>query len=227
MGENAIFKVNGHEGAGYLAIPTSGKGNPVIVIQEWWGLVNHIKDVVDRLAEAGFLAFAPDLYHGQVAHEPDTAKKLMMELELDHAAREIVGAAEYLTGLPQSSSSEVATIGFCMGGSLSVWSGTLSPLIRKTIAFYPGTAWERHNPEWSQYKGKQVMIHCSEGDGTSQAPGIQKAKDEIEAAGGGIHLFDYPGTLHAFFNDDRPEVFNENAARLAWTRTLEFLKSGE
>lgn len=224
MGEKLTFHINGADGSGYLALPESGSGPAVIVIQEWWGLVGHITDVVDRFSKAGFVSFAPDLYHGQHAAEPDTAKKLMMELQLDQAGREITNAAHYLLSLPQTSSSTVGTVGFCMGGSLSIWSGTLDPVIDKCVGFYPGASWERHAPQWKNYKGKRAMIHCAEGDGTSAAPGIQEAMKEITSAGGSIEIFDYPGTKHAFFNNDRPEVYHEKSAHQSWERTLEFLK---
>ena len=224
MGKKLDFSVNGASGSGYLSLPSTGSGPAVIVIQEWWGLVGHITDVVDRFATAGFVAFAPDLYHGQAASEPDTAKKLMMELKLDEAGREIVNSAKYLLSLPETTSSSVGTVGFCMGGSLSIWSGTLDPVIDRTVGFYPGSSWERHAPVWSNYKGKHTMIHCAEGDGTSAAPGIQEAVKEVSAAGGSIEVFDYPDTQHAFFNNDRPEVFNAAAAAIAWERTVNFLK---
>ena len=225
MGENAIFSVDGHEGSGYLALPPSGTGPAVIVIQEWWGLVGHIKDVVNRFATEGFVAFAPDLYHGQVAQEPDTARKLMMELDLDAAGKEITAAAKYLLNLPQNSADSVATVGFCMGGALAIWSASLTDVITKAVAFYPSTAWDRHLPVWKHFKKKAVVIHCSEGDGTSAAPGIQRAKTSIEEVGGAVQLFDYAKTSHAFFNNDRPEVYNKVAAERAWERTLTFLRS--
>lgn len=222
MGELITFQINGQSGEGYLAKPTSGAGPAVIVIQEWWGLVGHIKDVVDRFAAAGFVAFAPDLYHGQAALEPDTAKKLMMELQLDSAGREMSSAAAYLLSLAETSSATVGAVGFCMGGSLALWSATLTSDISSAVGFYPGASWERHAPVWSNYKGKHAMIHCAESDGTSSAPGIQEAKRELESAGGDIQLFDYAGSQHAFFNSDRPEVCDEGAATLSWDRTLKF-----
>lgn len=225
MGEVALYKVGEREGSGYLAFPHSGQGPGIIVIQEWWGLVGHIKNVVDRFANAGFIALAPDLYHGKIANEPDTARKLMMELELDRAADEIDIAAKYLAALPHNSKREIGTVGFCMGGALSIMSASTTQEVTKSVAFYPSQSWERHEPEWSGFKGKSVLIHCAEGDGTSAAPGIQTAKRKIASAGGNVVTFDYPGTAHAFFNEDRPEVFNQDAANLAWDRTLEFLKS--
>ncbi len=212
----------GVSGEGYLALPDSGSGPAVIVIQEWWGLVGHITDVVDRFAAAGFVAFAPDLYHGQAATEPDTAMKLMMELKLDSAGQEITNAANYLLSLPETSTDHVGVIGFCMGGGLAIWSGTLTPEISATVGFYPGSSWERHAPQWANYQGKSALIHCAQGDGTSSAPGIQEALAEIKSAGGEATALDYAGTAHAFFNDDRPEVFEPLAAALAWERTLEF-----
>jgi len=224
MGKNLEFQLNDESGSGYLSTPQSGSGPAVIVIQEWWGLVGHITDVVDRFAAAGFVAFAPDLYHGQAAAEPDAAKKLMMELKLDQAGKEIINSAKYLMSLPETSSNTVATVGFCMGGSLSIWSGTLDPMIDRAVGFYPGSSWERHAPKWSNFNGKSAMIHCAESDGTSSAPGIQEAIGGITGAGGSVEVFDYSGTQHAFFNNDRPEVFNPAASQLAWDRTVNFLK---
>ena len=222
MGSHITYNLQNTTGEGYLALPESGSGPAVLVIQEWWGLVGHITDVVDRFASAGFVAFAPDLYHGQAASEPDTAKKLLMELKFDLAGQEIVNAADYLLSLPETSTRHVGVVGFCMGGGLAIWSGTLSSKILASVGFYPGSSWERHAPAWSKYAGKSAMIHCSEGDGTSAAPGIQEALSNINQSGGSAVAYDYPGTNHAFFNDDRPEVFDPLAAALAWERTLDF-----
>jgi len=221
-GSHIKFSADGKSGAGYIALPESGHGPAVIVIQEWWGLVGHITNIVDRFAAAGFVALAPDLYHGQAASEPDAAKKLMMELELDRAGEEIVTAAKYLKAMSNTTSHHVGVVGFCMGGSLAIWSATLAEEISATVGFYPGSSWERHAPRWSHYSEKAAIIHCAEGDGTSSAPGIQEAVRGISAAGGEAVAFDYPGTGHAFFNDDRPEVFHEAAAKLAWARTINF-----
>ena len=126
--------------------------------------------------------------------------------------------------LPETSAKTVGTVGFCMGGSLSIWSGTLDPMIDRAVGFYPGSSWERHAPKWSNFNGKSAMIHCAESDGTSSAPGIQEAIGGITGAGGSVEVFDYSGTQHAFFNNDRPEVFNPAASQLAWDRTVNFLK---
>lgn len=216
------FASNGGTAEGYLATPATTAGAPaVVVIQEWWGLVPHIESVADSFAAEGFVALAPDLYHGTVAREPDEAGKLMMGLAMDQAAKDIAGAAAYLTG---QGCGPVGAIGFCMGGSLALWSATVSAHVVATVGFYPALPWERMSPTWSAYQGKAALIHCCEADGTSAAPGIQQARQAIEAAGGTVTLYDYPGTQHAFYNDTRPEVYHEEAARLARARTLAFLR---
>jgi carboxymethylenebutenolidase len=217
------YPSNGGTSEGYLAVPSGGSGPAVIVIQEWWGLVPHIKELADRFSEAGYVALAPDLYHGAHATEPDEAGKLVMGLAMDQAAKDIAGAAAFLAARPDVTG-RVGCVGFCMGGSLALWSATLSEHVVATVGFYPALPWERMSPKWDNYAGKAAMIHCSEEDGTSAAPGIQQAKQAIEAAGGEVIIYDYPGTHHAFFNDDRPEVYDHEAAALAWARTLEFFR---
>jgi carboxymethylenebutenolidase len=224
MGEMVSYRSNGGTSEGYLALPASGSGPAVIVIQEWWGLVPHITSLADRFASAGFVALAPDLYHGAHTTEPDEAGKLMMGLAMDQAAKDIAGAADYLAERPEVDGG-IGAVGFCMGGSLALWSATLSDKVVATVGFYPAVPWERMSPEWSNYSGKAAVIHCSEGDGTSAAPGIQAAKTAIETAGGKVTTYDYAGTQHAFFNDDRPEVYDADASKSAWARTLELFRS--
>ena len=116
------YRSNGGWSEGYLATPPGDPGPGVIVIQEWWGLVPHIRSVADRLAEAGFAALAPDLYHGVQTTEPDEAGKLIMGLAMDQAAKDIAGAAEYLAGLP-AVQGRIGTVGFCAGAAFRNWSG--------------------------------------------------------------------------------------------------------
>jgi carboxymethylenebutenolidase len=224
MGDMVSYPSNGGTSEGYLALPAEGSGPAVIVIQEWWGLVPHIKSLADRFAGAGFVALAPDMFHGVQTTEPDEAAKLLMGLAMDQAAKDIAGAAAYLAGRSEVTGG-IGAAGFCMGGSLALWSATLSPDVVATVGFYPAMPWERMSPQWSNYTGKAAQIHCSEGDGTSAAPGIQQAKQAIEAAGGEVTLYDYPATEHAFFNDDRPEVYDRDASASSWARMLEFLRS--
>ncbi len=225
MGELVSYASNGGTSQGYLAAPRNGSGPAVIVIQEWWGLVPHIKGIADRFADAGFTALAPDLYHGVQTTEPDEAGKLMMGLAMDQAAKDIAGAADYLADRPETTG-KIGVVGFCMGGSLALWSATLSPRIVAAVGFYPAVPWERMSPEWANYDGKAGMMHCCEDDGLSGVhPGVQLASQAIADAGGKVVTYDYPGTHHAFFNDDRPEVYDADASAKAWARTLEVFRT--
>src|SRR6266545_2583517 len=106
-GQMVEFSSNGGTSRGYLANAASGRGPGVIVIQEWWGLVDHIKDVADRFAREGFTALAPDLYHGETTTAPDEAGRLMMALNIDQAAKDLRGAVDYLLAQPSTSGGKV------------------------------------------------------------------------------------------------------------------------
>src|SRR5512144_1913528 len=133
-GKMVEFPTNGHITQGYLATPASGKGPGVLVIQEWWGLVPHIKDVCDRFAAEGFSALAPDMYHGETASEPDGAGKLFMALNIAQAERDLAGAARYLAG--HASTAKLGAVGFCMGGQLALFAGCVAGNIGAVVDFY-------------------------------------------------------------------------------------------
>src|SRR5262249_21363619 len=133
-GKMVEFPANGTKTSGYLATPASGKGPGVLVIQEWWGLVGHIKKVCDRFAGEGFSALAPDLYHGKTASEPGGAEKLFMALNIAQAEKDLRGAATYLA--QHSSTAKVGAVGFCMGGQLALFAATLNPTVGATVNFY-------------------------------------------------------------------------------------------
>ncbi len=216
------FASNGGTSDGYLA-EAEGGGPGLILIQEWWGLVGHIMNVTDRFAAAGFTTLAPDFFHGASTGEPDEAMRLMMGLAMDRAAKDIDDAAAFLSGREAVTEPGIGAVGFCMGGSLALWSATVAENIQATVGFYPAVPWERMNPSWRNYAGKSALIHADEEDGLSAAPGVKAAIAAIEAAGGTVEVHDYPGTRHAFFNDDRPEVYDPDASALAWERTITFL----
>ena len=133
-GKMVDFKANGGTTQGYLATPAAGKGPGLLVIQEWWGLVGHIKKVCDRFAAEGFSALAPDMYHGQTATEPDGAGKLFMALNIAQAEKDLRGAAAALA--PHSSTQKIGAVGFCMGGQLALFAATLNPSVGATVNFY-------------------------------------------------------------------------------------------
>src|SRR5437016_11876372 len=135
MSEMVEFPSNGHSASGYLATPRSGRGPGVIVIQEWWGLVPHIRNVCDRFADQGYVALAPDLFHGKTADlgEPDEAGKLLMAMRLDEVGRDMVGAAEWLASGDRIAGERVGITGFYMGGALALYASTLSERFSATV----------------------------------------------------------------------------------------------
>ena len=207
-----------------IAVPPSGSGPAVIVIQEWWGLVPHMVDVTERLAREGFVAMAVDHYRGVATTEPDQAQKLMLGLNIGQVAADLDAAAADLIRRPEVTSDSVGVIGFCMGGGLALLAPTVSADICCAAAFYPAMPWPQYAPEWARYSGKSAIVHKAESDEPGNGPVIAEYAAAIAAAGGDIELFTYPGSVHAFFNDDRPEVYQADHAALAWKWTLEFLQ---
>ena len=208
------FPSNGGTNKGYLATPAGGKGPGVLVIQEWWGLVPHIKKVCDRFAAAGFSALAPDMYHGQTASEPDGAGKLFMALNIAQAEKDLRGAVTYLVG--HSSTAKVGAVGFCMGGQLALFAGTLNPSVGAVVNFYgihPNV-----KPDYAKLSGP-VLGLFAEKDGFV-TPQVAKDTDAaIKKAGKQSEIHIYPNVDHAFFNDER-EAYDRAAATDAWNRTL-------
>ena len=209
MGETVAF-----DGlSGYLA---DGGGPGVVVIHEWWGLVPHILDVCDRLAARGFTALAPDVYHGLTASnsEPDAAERLLMEMGRDRATAE-VGAA--VAELRRRGCERVATLGFCMGGALSLAASAVCP-VEATVAYYG--IWPRSG---ERSITNPILVHVAEHEEhnwpalPAHFPSWFEGMDNAE-----IHI--YPGTPHAFFNDSRPESYDRAAAELSWDRTIAFLR---
>src|SRR5690348_6789244 len=139
MGQRVEFPSNSHTCQGYFAAAASGKGPAVVVIQEWWGLVSHIEDVVDRFAAEGFTALAPDLYHGKTTKSPDEAGKLLMEMDADRAEGEVAAAGNYLLSRPECSSKSYGVVGFCMGGGLAQYTATKEDgKVGAAVSFYGG-----------------------------------------------------------------------------------------
>jgi carboxymethylenebutenolidase len=220
MGERQLYKANGHTTPAYLARPRQ-PGPGVVVIQEWWGLVPHIERVADRFAEAGFVALAPDLYHGEKASSPDRAGKLMMALRIDEAARDLTGAIDYLAQQPEVSIKKVGTIGFCMGGALSLFAACTNPEVAACAVFYGGHP--NVKPDLAALRAPVLGIYA--GQDSFVTPDVVNDLDRQLSALGKRHAFhSYPQAQHAFFNDDRPEVYDAAAAADAWTKTLTFFR---
>lgn len=217
-GEIVRFPSNGSTAEGYLSLPERAPAPAVIVIQEWWGLNDNIKGIADRFAGEGFLAMAPDLYHGRVTSEPDEAQKLMMAMKMDEAARDMAGAYDYLVGHP-ACAGKVGSVGFCLGGGLSLYISTLKP-VDATVIYYgvlPGV-----QPDLSRVKGP-VLGHYAENDSWASPDAARALENELRSLGKHVEFHIYPGTGHAFFNDTG-SAYDAEAARLSWTRTVDFFK---
>ncbi len=218
-GKMVEFPTNGTTTGGYLATPASGKGPGVIVIQEWWGLVGHIKKVCERFAAEGFSALAPDMYHGKTADEPDGAGKLFMALNIAQAEKDLRSAAKYLAG--HSSTAKIGAVGFCMGGQLALFAATLNPSVGATVDFYgihPNV-----KPDYTKLSGP-VLGLFAEKDGFVTPQVAREVDAAIKAAGKQSEIHIYPGVDHAFFNDERSDAYNKPASDDAWRRTLTFFR---
>jgi carboxymethylenebutenolidase len=221
MGEMIDFPSNGSQGQGYLATAAAGAGPGVIVIQEWWGLVPHIKDVCDRFAAEGFVALAPDLYRGKQTTEPDEAGKEMMALQLERAGRDMSGAVDEVRR--RSSSDKVGVVGFCMGGGLALVLATQRPdAIDACVAFYGLIAWPDAQPDYSKLSGA-VLGHVAGNDEYFSPEAAHALEEQLRHLGKEAEFHVYDGTEHAFFNDTRPEVYDAGASTIAWARTIDFL----
>ena len=221
MGQRIEFPSNGHTCQGYLAAPSSGKGPAVVVIQEWWGLVPHIEDVVNRFAGEGFCALAPDLYHGKTTKSPDDAGKMVMELDADRAEREIASAGAYLLTRPECSSKTCGVVGFCMGGGLAQYTATKeNGKVGAAVSFYGG--FKSVPFDWDNLTAPLLLI-CGEEDQGVTAEGRER-EAMLKTKGKNVQLIVYPHAKHAFFNDTRPEVYNPQAAQSAWRTTLDFFR---
>jgi carboxymethylenebutenolidase len=218
-GQMVEFRSNGSTAQGYLAPSASGSGPAVIVIQEWWGLVDHIKAVADRFGAAGFTALAPDLYHGDSTSNPDDAGRLMMALNIDRAVRDLSGAIDYLAAHDAVSSQQVGCVGFCMGGQLALAAACAHPKVGAAIDFYG--VHPNVTLDFSRLQAPVLGLFAGK-DGFVSPEVVQKLENDIRSAGKRIEVHSYADADHAFFNDTRPDAYDESAARDAWQRTTGF-----
>jgi len=205
---------------GILAEPSGGAKSPaVILIQEWWGINDHIRSLAARLAKEGFLVVAPDLYHGRVAGNAEEAGKLMTELDTLVAVGEIAGAADYLKAHPRGNG-KVGVIGFCLGGALSFASACHVGGLSAVVPFYGVPPAEK--VDYAKVTAP-ILAHFAKRDEWASVSKAEAIKKQLEALGKSMQLEVYDSD-HAFVNDTRPEVYDEKNAKLAWERSVAFLK---
>ena len=214
------FPSNGQRTPGFLAQPLQGAAPGLVVIQEWWGLVPHIQDVCQRFARQGFVALAPDLYHGKSASEPDEARKLVMALDKDHAVTEIMAALHHLKTLDGVYPKKVGVVGWCMGGMLTIATAAASPDVDATVVFYgsPGDLGLVSN-----IQAPLLGLYAEHDHGIS-VDAVNAFEQTLRRHNIPHDIHVYPGTQHAFFNDTRPHIYDDAAAQDAWERTLTWFR---
>ncbi len=206
---------------GFLAVPPTGKGRGVLVLHAWWGLNATIKAFCTRLAESGFVAFAPDLYHGKVADNIADAEALGHALDTNHlqAKAEIADATMFLNERASQTDRGLAVIGFSLGAYYALDLAAADPEhIRSVVIFY-GTGGGDFSNSRADYLG-----HFAENDEFEPQSNVDDLQESLRRAGCSVTFHRYSGTGHWFFEPDRPQAYNQAAANLAWDRTLAFLK---
>jgi carboxymethylenebutenolidase len=218
------IQVDGRTISAYLAVPEQSSGPGVLVLHAWWGLTDVFKRVCDRLAEAGFVALAPDLYHGKTTASVEEAEALVAALDQDveRVRGDIAGAVQVLrqhaATPPAGDRGKLALVGFSLGGAYALdMSVKLAEEIAAVVSFYASYSGLDYSGSKAAY-----LCHFAEDDPFEPAESRASMEQELQAAGRPVTVYTYPGTTHWFFEENRPE-YDAQAARLAWERTIQFL----
>lgn len=218
-GKEITFDVNGQSTAGYLAVPAQPNAPGVIVLHAWWGLNPFFKKLCDRLAAEGFAAFAPDLNNGKIAKTIAEAKQLMTERDLERQQAIVVAASDFLRSRPAVRQEALSVIGFSMGAAWSLVLASERPEdIGKVILFYGSY----YGMDFTKVRAN-ILGHYAETDEYEPVDERRAMEADMRTVGLKPAFHIYPNTKHWFFEEDRPE-YDAEAAKLAWTRTLEFLR---
>lgn len=220
MANSLQVQSNGQNIESYLAVPKSGQGPGLIVLHAWWGLNDFFKEFCDRLAGEGFVVIAPDLYNGQKASTIAEAEKLRDSLNNEQASANITGALDYLRQHPDVSGPNVGVIGFSLGAAYALWLSTVRPAEVKAVVLFYGT----YLPDFASARAA-YLGHFAEVDEWEPTEAVQELEAALRAAGREVTFHTYSGVGHWFFEANRPDNYNPAAARLAWERTLAFLKT--
>jgi carboxymethylenebutenolidase len=204
---------------GFLAVPRTGEGRGVLVLHAWWGLNDTMRAFCTRLAEEGFVAFAPDLYHGQVATSVEDAESLSDALDSRQARVDIAAAVDFLTGRSAPGGRGVAVIGFSLGAFYALDLSVADPERISTVVVFYGTRPGDYSRSQANYLG-----HFAETDPFESASDVDALEAALQEAGRPVTFYRYQGTGHWFFERDRAEAYDQAAAALAWERTLAFLR---
>lgn len=202
----------------YVARPPAGEGRGVLVIHAWWGLNECFRGVCDRLAGAGFVAAAPDLFEGQVATTPDDARRLRSKPKREPTYQTLTRAVAELPAHPAVTGETIGVVGFSMGGHWALWLSQQPELpIGATVTFYGARSGDYGNSR------APCLGHFAQTDEWVSDAALKKLKKSLEKAGRQADFHTYPGTRHWFCESDRTDVYDPAAAELAWERTVAFL----
>ena len=210
---------------GYIAVPRNGKGPGVLVLHAWWGLNDFFKDVCDRLAAAGFLAFAPDLYRGATASTRDDAKKLMSKLDQKAAFEDITIALNGIQTRPAVRGKRLGVIGMSLGAFQALELVQELPGDIAAIVLFYGTREGDYDQTKLSKTEAAFLGHFAETDEFESTASVQALEKLLHTLGKDVTFHSYPGTGHWFFESDVPDAFDPSAAEIAWTRTVAFLRS--
>ena len=219
-GRMVEFEVDGQTARGYLVAPAQGEKHPgLVVIQEWWGLNDHIKDIAGRFAGEGYVVIAPDLYDGKVTKDPEQAGQYMQNLDQSRALQILDGAIEFLKKQPNVKAESLGVTGFCMGGTFALLLASHNESIKASAPFYgdvpPDDVLKRLSAP--------VLFIGAENDPWITQEKMKRLKDAMDKYGKEGEVKVYDGVGHAFFNDTRPDAYNKDAAEDAWRRVTQFL----
>ncbi len=216
------FPTSDGSAPGYLAVPVGEHGPAVIVLQEWWGVDEHIRSVCDRLAAEGFYALAPDLYRGETTAQPSEAQQKMMAMSMAQVEKDMCGAADYLASQPGVQGPGVGAVGFCLGGGLAIWAAATCPNIAAAVTYY--YVMPHGKPDFTKIKGP-VLGHFGTADEFIALDDARQLEAELRDAGVDTTFHYYEGAGHAFFNDtDRLGTYDQQDAETSWQRTVGFLR---
>lgn len=216
----AEFEVDGGTATGYLAVPEGGYGPGVLVLHAWWGLTPFFEGVCDRLAAEGFVALAPDRYGGPTARTIDEAMALQRQEDPGRVEAELTAAIDFLGAHDAVTGDGLATLGFSAGAAWALLLSTLKPRQVKAVVTFYGSWQIDFNDARAAYLG-----HYAEPDEWEPTEEVRGTEEALRAAGREVTFYTYPDAGHWFFEQDRPDSYNAEAARLAWERTIEFLRA--
>jgi len=213
------FQTAGNTATGYIAIPERGEGPGVLVLHAWWGLNNFFKELCERLAREGFVAAAPDLYDGATASTIDEAKQLLSNLNFEEAKAKVRSAAGYVRDHPAVRRKGIGAIGFSMGGAWALLLSSLMPEDILAVVVFYGSEAADFAAARAAYLG-----HFAGNDEWEPLEGIRQMEADMRAAGREVTFYTYQHAGHWFFESNRPENYDQEAAALAWRRTCDFLR---